>query len=155
MQRITYCHYLYTCLCSVFAALQLSGCAQQPPAPPVTHMDLLTRAMDALPEKQPIVIVDLPSRGALSDRALIQTQGGAKADELLRDFQHLDAIGGGAFVIYSRNPAVATATVLGALNKSDTCYKALNILFTGEQQHSDEVRKATQARCAHYQYLAL
>jgi len=134
-------------LCFCLAILFLSGCATQPKrniSPVISESAVIFQSRE-------FAVFEIPSRGALSDGLSISANGGRHTKNLSAAFASLSNSDNSNIVVYSANPDLSYAVIIGAI--TDNKYPNIWLVYVGSESNSKLLSAATKLSDIKYSFV--
>jgi len=105
-------------------------------------------------QSEDIVLINIPSHGAIPDNIAILAGGGANS-KLLRDvLQTAAQTGNDVIVVTSSNPALSRTVISSALD-DDGKFTAKWLIYAGDRDYSDSLKKQVEKAGMRYGFIDL
>lgn len=140
---------MHKLLISILFFLFVVSCA----APQSINMPQIIADAKVLSPGGVLTVVTIPSHGAISDAAIIATNGGGNANMLRDDIVRVSREGGGSIVVASKNPALSKACISGALSDLKLNKNNIQIIYAGSIEHNRTVRLLVEGKGLSYKFI--
>lgn len=140
---------MHKLLISLLFSLCLVGCAT---SQSINMAQIIADAKVHSPNGA-LTVVTIPSRGVISDAAVIATNGGGNSNMLRDDILRVSKSGGGSIVVPSKNPELSKVCIEGALGKLKLNSNNIQIIYAGSIEYDRELRLLIESKGMRYKFV--